>query len=146
MLHRSRRAYYNPVNDEIHLPRRESFADLPEYYSTALHEIGHSTGAEKRLNREMTADKSSQEYALEELRAEIASMFLEQDLGVTISDKHIQNNSAYIGAWKSQIKENPNALFKAIADAERITKFVMSKEKSAKKETEAFAVVEEMDE
>ena len=139
-------AYYNPVNDEIHLPRRESFVDLPEYYSTALHEIGHSTGAEKRLNREMTADRSSQEYALEELRAEIASMFLEQDLGVTASDKQIENNSAYIGAWKSKIKEDPNALFKAIADAERITKFVMSKEKAAKKETEPFAVVEEQDE
>ena len=146
IVHGGSMAYYNPVNDEIHLPRRESFVDLPEYYSTALHEIGHSTGAEKRLNREMTADKSSQEYALEELRAEIASMFLEQDLGVEVKDKHIQNNSAYIGAWKSKIKEDPNALFKAIADAERITKFVMSKEKAAKKETEPFAVVEDRDE
>ena len=96
-----------PSTTKIHLPRRESFVDLPEYYSTALHEIGHSTGAEKRLNREMTADRSSQEYALEELRAEIASMFLEQDLGVTASDKQIENNSAYIGAWKSKIKEDP---------------------------------------
>ena len=146
IVHGGSMAYYNPVNDEIRLPRRESFVDLPEYYSTALHEIGHSTGAEKRLNREMTADKSSQEYALEELRAEIASMFLEQDLGVEVKDKHIQNNSAYIGAWKSKIKEDPNALFKAIADAERITKYVMSKEKIAQKETEPFAVVEERDE
>lgn len=139
-------AYYNPVNDEIHLPRRENFIDLPEYYSTALHEIGHSTGAEKRLNREMTADKSSQSYAMEELRAELASMFIEQDLGVSTSDKHIRNNSAYIGAWKSKLKEDPNALFKAIADAERITKFIMSKEKEIKKETEPFAVVEDTDE
>ena len=146
IVHGGSMAYYNPVNDEIRLPRRESFVDLPEYYSTALHEIGHSTGAKKRLNREMTADKSSQEYALEELRAEIASMFLEQDLGVEVKDKHIQNNSAYIGAWKSKIKEDPNALFKAIADAERITKYVMSKEKIAQKETEPFAVVEERDE
>lgn len=139
-------AYYNPVNDEIHLPRRDNFVNLPEYYSTALHEIGHSTGAEKRLNREMTADKSSQGYALEELRAEFASMFLEQDLGVAVKDKHIQNNSAYIGAWKSRLKEEPDVLFKAIADAERITKFVMAKEKLIQKETEPFAVVEDMDE
>ena len=146
IVHGGSMAYYNPVNDEIRLPRRESFVDLPEYYSTALHEIGHSTGAEKRLNREMTADKSSPQYALEELRAEIASMFLEQDLGVEVKDKHIENNSAYIGAWKSKIKEDPNALFKAIAYAERITKYVMSREKIAKKETEPFAVVEETDE
>lgn len=50
IVHGGSMAYYSPVNDEIHLPRRETFVDLPEYYSTALHEIGHSTGAEKRLN------------------------------------------------------------------------------------------------
>ena len=80
------------------------------------------------------------EYAEEELRAEIASMFLEQDLGVAASEKHIENNSAYIGSWKSKIKEDPNVLFKAIADAERMTKFVMAKEKEIKRETEPFAV------
>ena len=128
-------AYYSPKTDEIHLPQRENFVDMPEFYSTALHEIGHSTGHEKRLNRSLSSDRSSPEYATEELRAEIASMFLEQDLGVAVKDKHIENNSAYI---------DPNILFKAIADAERITKFVMAKE--IKKETEPFAVVEETDE
>ena len=137
-------AYYSPKTDEIHLPQRENFVDMPEFYSTALHEIGHSTGHEKRLNRSLSSDRSSPEYATEELRAEIASMFLEQDLGVAVKDKHIENNSAYIAAWKSAIKEDPNILFKAIADAERITKFVMAKE--IKKETEPFAVVEETDE
>ena len=127
-------AYYSPKTDEIHLPQKEDFVDMPEYYSTALHEIGHSTGHEKRLNRK------------EELRAEIASMFLEQDLGVEVKEKNIENNSAYIASWKSSIKEDPNILFKAIADAERITKFVMAKEKEIKKETEAYAVVEETDE
>ena len=139
-------AYYSPKTDEIHLPQREDFVDMPEYYSTALHEIGHSTGHEKRLNRNLSTDRDSPEYATEELRAEIASMFLEQDLGVAVKDKHIENNSAYIAAWKSAIKEDPNILFKAIADAERITKFVMAKEKEIKKETEAYAVVEETDE
>ena len=100
---------------------------MPEYYSTALHEIGHSTGHEKRLNRNLSTDRGSPDYAKEELRAEIASMFLEQDLGVEVKEKHIENNSAYIAAWKSAIKEDPNALFKAIANAERITKFVMAK-------------------
>ena len=139
-------AYYSPKSDEIHLPQKEDFVDMPEYYSTALHEIGHRTGHEKRLNRSLSADRSSSEYAAEELRAEIASMFLEQDLGVAVKDKHIENNSAYIAAWKSSIKEDPNILFKAIADAERITKFVMAKEREIKKETEPFAVVEETDE
>ena len=139
-------AYYSSTKDEIHLPEKQDFVDMPEFYSTALHEIGHSTGHETRLNRNLSGAFGSAEYAEEELRAEIASMFLEQDLGVAASDKHIENNSAYIGAWKSKIKEDPNVLFKAIADAERMTKFVMSKEKEIKRETEPFAVVEETDE
>lgn len=139
-------AFYSPQTDEIRLPKKEAFVDMPEFYSTALHEIGHSTGHEKRLNRVMSTDRKTPEYAEEELRAEIASMFIEQDLGVEVKEKHIENNSAYIAAWKSAIKEDPNILFKAIADAERITKFVMVKEKEIKKETEAYAVVEETDE
>ena len=139
-------AYYSPKKDEIHLPRKERFKDMPEFYATALHEIGHSTGHETRLNRAMTTDRSSPDYAQEELRAEFASMFLEQDLGVAAKDKHLQNNSAYIGAWLAKIKEDPNVLFKAVADAERITKFVLAKEKEIKKETEPYAVVEETDE
>ena len=139
-------AFYSPKTDDIHLPQKEDFVDMPEYYSTALHEIGHSTGHEKRLNRNLSTDRGSPDYAKEELRAEIASMFLEQDLGVEVKEKNIENNSAYIASWKSSIKEDPNILFKAIADAERITKFVMAKEKEIKKETEAYAVVEETDE
>ena len=139
-------AFYSPQTDEIRLPKKEAFVDMPEFYSTALHEIGHSTGHEKRLNRVMSTDRKTPEYAEEELRAEIASMFIEQDLGVEVKEKHIENNSAYIGAWKSAIKEDPNILFKAIADAERITKYIMAKEKEIKKETEPFAVVEDTDE
>ena len=139
-------AYYSSTKDEIHLPEKQDFVDMPEFYSTALHEIGHSTGHEKRLNRNLDGKFGSAEYAEEELRAEIASMFLEQDLGVAASEKHIENNSAYIGSWKNGIEEDPNVLFKAIADAERMTKFVMAKEKEIKRETEPFAVVEETDE
>ena len=139
-------AFYSPQTDEIRLPKKEAFVDMPEFYSTALHEIGHSTGHEKRLNRVMSTDRKTPEYAEEELRAEIASMFIEQDLGVEVKEKHIENNSAYIGSWKSKIKEDPNVLFKAIADAERMTKFVMEKEKEIKRETEPFAVIEETDE
>lgn len=123
-------AFYLPSTDEIHLPKRENFYSLQEYYSTALHEIGHSTGHEKRLNRDLSGEFGSEKYAEEELRAEIASLFIEQDLGISVSENHIENNSAYIGYWQTQIKENPNILFTSIADAERIAQFVMHKEKA----------------
>ena len=57
---------------------------------------------------------------MEELRAEIASMFIEQDLEIQVDAEHKRNNSAYIAAWKKEIKDNPNALFTAITDADKI--------------------------
>lgn len=137
-------AYYSPALDKIHLPEREKFVDMPEFYSTALHEIGHSTGHEKRLNREL-GTRGTVEYAVEELRAEIASMFMEQDLDIAVGEKHIQNNSAYIQHWHGKIKEDPNILFTAIADAEKISKFVMAKEKVNQKEVEPYAIIEDED-
>lgn len=139
-------AYYQKERDEIHLPERGDFYNLSEFYSTALHEVGHSTGHEKRLNRNMGGRYGTPEYAEEELRAEIASMFIEQDLGLELGEDHIGNNSAYIQAWKEKLKEDPNILFKAIADADKICKFVMEKERAAKKEIEPFAIIEDTDE
>lgn len=135
-------AYYRPSTDEIHLPEKSDFYSMQEFYSTALHEVGHSTGHEKRLNRALEGKFGTPEYALEELRAEIASMFLEQDLEISVEENHIQNNSAYIQSWHEAIKENPNALFTAIADADKISKFVMAKEKEQKKRVEHYAIVQ----
>lgn len=121
-------AYYRLRTDSIQLPLESDFMDMQEYYSTALHEIGHSTGHPSRLNRDMSGRFGTPEYALEELRAEIASMFISQDLDIQVNQSHIQNNSAYISFWKEKIKDNPNVLFTAISDANKIARFVMSKE------------------
>lgn len=139
-------AFYRPSTDEIHLPERNAFVDLPEFYSTALHEVGHSTGHEKRLNRDLSGGFGSDKYAEEELRAELASMFMEQDLGVEAGEKHIENNSAYIQAWHDKIKDDPYILFRAIVDAEKIAQFVMAKESEIKKEVEPYAIIEDENE
>lgn len=139
-------AFYRKSTDEIHLPKRDAFTDLPEFYSTAMHEIGHSTGHKTRLNRDLSVGFGTAKYAEEELRAEIASMFIEQDLGIETSEKHIENNGAYIQDWHDKIKEDPNVLFKAIADAEKICKFVMTKESLIEKEIEPYAIIEDENE
>ncbi len=101
-------AYYSKASDEIHLPIRGDFYDLQEFYATALHEIGHSTGHTKRLSRDLSGKFGSPEYAMEELRAEIASVFLEQDFGVEVDESAVRNNSAYIQHWKTVIQKDPN--------------------------------------
>ncbi len=45
------RAYYTPFTDRVVLPCIEQFAETAEYYSTAFHELTHSTGHVSRLNR-----------------------------------------------------------------------------------------------
>ena len=135
-------AYYNPKMDKIRLPERRDFHTAEDYYSTAFHEIGHSTGHEKRLNRNLEGGFGSSEYAKEELRAEIASMFIEQEFGIEVNESAVRNNSAYLQAWKEEIKEDPNALFKAIIDADRIAKYLVEKEKSKNKRVQKYAIRE----
>ena len=139
-------AFYTRDTDEIHLPERDKFVSLPEFYSTSLHEIGHSTRHKSRLNRDLGEGRNSPEYAVEELRAKIASMFIKQDLGIEVDEKHIENNSAYIQFWHDKIKDDPNVLFRAIADAEKITKFVMAKESEIQKDVEPYAIIEDENE
>lgn len=137
-------AFYRRSTDEIHSPPRESFKNLHEFYGTVFHEMGHSTGHEKRLNRDLSGRFGSEKYALEELRAELSSMFLEQEIGLEVSEKHIENNSRYIKEWHDEIKKDPDALFTAIADANAITKYIADKERQAK--SEPYTVVSEQNE
>ena len=138
-------AFYRPSTDEVHLPEREKFKSTQSFYDTAFHEIGHSTGHQSRLNRDLSGGFGSQSYAMEELRAEIASIFMAQDLGIEPSEDRLQNNAAYIQSWKDEIKDNPNALFTAIADADKIARYVSSKEQAYRqtKDVEYYAIVEE---
>lgn len=141
-------AFYKRNTDEIHIPKREAFKNLHEFYGTNFHEIGHSTGHETRLNRDLSGAIGSDKYALEELRAELSAMFLEQEVGIAVSDKHIENNSRYIKVWHDEIKQNPDALLTAIADAEKITRYISSKEAESERmeNSEPYAVVEETNE
>lgn len=57
------RAFYRSSSDEIHLPHKEQFQRPDQYYATALHELGHWTGHESRLNRDLGNPFGSEAYA-----------------------------------------------------------------------------------
>lgn len=117
-------AYYLPYKDLVVIPPSNTFKDEYAYYSTQLHELAHATGHEKRLNRILSGNKQSPEYAKEELRAEIGSSFLMQDLNLKYDEKHLENHKAYIQFWIQLLEEKPNELFKAISDAEKIFDYI----------------------
>ncbi|MFI3166541.1 MAG: zincin-like metallopeptidase domain-containing protein [Bacillota bacterium] len=118
-------AYYRPQADYIHIPLKSTFDTDYDFYATAVHEMAHSTGHSTRLGRfNGIAKPSKEEYAKEELRAEISSMFMASSYDLQVSEDHIKNHSAYIKSWHKTIKENPKELFMAIKDATVITNFI----------------------
>ncbi|SKA73032.1 Antirestriction protein ArdC [Eubacterium uniforme] len=120
-------AFYNPINDYIQLPDIYSFRSPEEYLSTFLHETSHATGHESRLNRNIKNTFGSEDYAREELRAEISSTFIYQDIGIEPNDDIDDNHKAYIQSWIEVLEKEPNELIKAIRESQDIADYVVEK-------------------
>lgn len=128
------RAFYRPSTDKIHMPEKHLFPSADNYYATALHELGHWTGHESRLGRDLANPFGSEAYAREELRAEIASMILGNELGIGHDpDQH----ASYVKSWIKVLEEDPMEIFRAAADAEKIHGFVMAFEQQQTQEQSA---------
>ena len=123
----SDRAFYRSSTDEIHMPSKELFDSADKYYATALHELGHWTGHETRLDRPLNNPFGSEAYAKEELRAEISSMILGEELQIGHDP---EQHSAYVKSWIKVLKDDPLEIFRAAADAEKINTHVLSLEKN----------------
>ena len=103
------------------MPNPEYFESKEEYYSTLLHELMHSTGHPKRLDRKtLTAEdahKRGQDYGKEELIAEIGSAFLCARAGILSAT--FDNSLGYIKGWMETIKANPKMLIEAASHAQK---------------------------
>lgn len=120
------RAYYSPRNDEVVLPERGQFPTAGDYYRTALHELGHATGHEDRLNRETLQQGTkdgfgSPAYAREELRAEISSMMTGERVGIGHEPHH---GAAYVQSWVEVLKDDPGEIRRAASDAQRMADYL----------------------
>ncbi|MDD3028087.1 MAG: zincin-like metallopeptidase domain-containing protein [Erysipelotrichaceae bacterium] len=117
------RAYYAPAEDIICLPPQGAFNDRQGYYSTLLHEIGHSIGHKDRMNREGvsgTGFTDKKTYAKEELVAEFTSVLLNTKLNIHTADSiesKYNNNLAYIESWIEILKDDPSVLMDSFDQA-----------------------------
>ena len=121
--HGGNQAFYNPVTDSITLPQKNQFPDAARYYATLLHEMGHWTGHSARLDRPMIARFGTQEYAREELRAEIASLMTGSHLKL---GHEFGQHAAYVKSWVSILRDEPFELYRAASDAQKITDYVLA--------------------
>lgn len=131
-------AYYEPVADRITMPLRSQFPTGDAYYATVLHEIGHSTGHVSRLDRDLSNPFGSKAYAREELVAEFTSLFVGEKLDIGHDpDRH----ASYIGNWLQVIAEDPRALWRAAAEAEKAAEMVLGYERDLGLEAESVKVL-----
>ena len=130
----SSRAFYVPSQDFIVLPMKEQFnigktaeevyRDGMEYYSTALHEMGHSTGHESRLNRQFGA-KRTDGYAHEELIAEMTAALVGSTMG--FDKKILENNANYLKGWLENLKRNPESITTIMSDVGKASDMIIEK-------------------
>lgn len=140
--HKEQQAYYHKVDDYINMPKRKSFKSMELYYATLFHELVHSTGAEKRLNRKSItemAEFGSEMYSIEELIAELGSAYLSSFTG--IMNKSIQNSAAYIQGWLRKLRDDKRFIVQAGGMAQRATDFILNHQQSVA-ETNGIEYVE----
>lgn len=136
-------AFYSPTNDYVNMPMIERFDGAYSYMSTFLHESAHASGAKHRLNRDLSGKFGSESYAKEELRAEIASAFTASATGIKYEQSPtMENHAAYIQNWIKVLENNPNELFAAIKDAEKISDYLLEKGELIVKEPPEIADAE----
>ena len=116
------RAYYCPTTDKMGMPSPGTFFNRPEFWCTQFHEMIHSTGHKKRLNRNLENVFGDHSYSEEELVAEMGSCFLMADLGII--DRTIVNSAGYIQSWLKKLKDNRKFLMQAAQRAEKACDYI----------------------
>lgn len=113
-------AFYSISRNEITIPEKAQFKDGESWYGTAFHEMVHSTGAENQLNRfHPQSGFGSDEYAREELVAELGSALVCQKYGMTKNLK--EDSAAYLKSWLGSLKESPSFIKTTLMDVKKAT-------------------------
>ena len=122
------RAFYRPSDDTITLPLLAQFKETSEYYSTAFHELIHSTGHSKRLNRlDRTAFFGSEAYSKEELIAEIGASALVNPAGLE-TPRSFRNNAAYVQSWLKVLRNDRKMIVSAAGRADKAVSYILNAE------------------
>jgi len=116
------KAFYVPSQDFIRVPPQPAFFEQVNYYRTCFHELGHWTGHETRLARDLPHSFGSKPYAREELVAEMASAFVCASLSIAPTVRHTD----YIGSWLEALREENRAIFRAASQASKAADFILA--------------------
>lgn len=128
ILYGGDRAYYAPGADRIQMPDDFRFRqDDPIERATAhacvlFHELGHWSGARNRLAREFGKRFGDDQYAAEEVCAELTASFLAAQLGLSSVPR--ADHAHYIKHWLDVMKKDNRAIFTAAAKASEAARYL----------------------
>ena len=120
------RAFYRPSTDEVTIPKPERFDTAENFYSVLFHELVHSSGISKRLDRGLDTNLApfgSVDYSKEELVAEMGAAFLAAVAG--ISPPTIEQSAAYIAGWQKQLKGDKKLVVSAAGSAQKAVDLIL---------------------
>ena len=116
------KAFYAVGLDYVQVPRPEAYFEPINWHRTALHELGHWSGAAHRLARDLTGGFGSKKYAQEELVAEMTAAFACATLGITPTVRHAD----YIGSWLEVLREDNRAIVRAASAASKAADYLLA--------------------
>jgi antirestriction protein ArdC len=120
----TREPVYYPDMDRVALPHIGQFENADEYYAALFHELAHSTGHVKRLNRGEEAQGDRLErYSFEELVAEFAAAFLCACVGINNPDK-VGRQADYIDGWSKIFQKDTRIIVRAASAAQRAADYI----------------------
>lgn len=116
-------AYYSISKDSITVPEKNQFKDGESFYTNLWHEMAHSSGSEKYLNRlKPSGGFGSAEYSREELIAELSSALVSSRYGLTKNLK--EDSAAYLKSWLDNIKESPDFIKTVLFDVKKASSMI----------------------
>ena len=128
--HEGTRAFFDSRADVVTMPAIDRFHNTAGYYEVLFHELGHSTGHTSRLDRPLGNKKSSDEYAFEELIAELTASFLCAESGIL--EATFENSASYLEGWLQSFKSDSSYLLKAAAKAQLAADHILGRSFAAK--------------
>ena len=115
------RAYYDPAHDYVQVPPPQAYFEPINWHRTALHELGHASGHQSRLDRDLTGSFGSKKYAFEELVAEMNAAFCCASLGIVPTVRHAD----YVGSWLEVQREDNRAIVRAASKASKAADYLL---------------------
>ena len=123
-------AYYSPSTDRVHMPNKSVFEATPTstasecFYSTLAHELVHWTGHKSRLDRDLANGFGSEDYAREELVAELGAAFLCATLDISASPR--ADHAKYLNGWMKKLSDHKREFVSAASAATKAVDYLVN--------------------